>query len=89
MPRVPGSALVVARKTFTRTDRLVAGVLAAACLTGGGAGLLIAIERSHVTLGILTLLVIAVGGLYGGAALRGRPWRWLGAGAQRRSNDKA
>ena len=66
--------MVVARKRFTRADRLVAVLLAAICLTGGGAALVVAIQRRHLLLGALTLVVIAVGGLYGGAAWRGRPW---------------
>jgi hypothetical protein len=80
--------MVVARKPFSRADRLVAALLAAACLAGGGAGLFVAIERHHLALGILTLVVIAVGGLYGSAAWRGRPWSWPGTEKRLRNNDK-
>ena len=68
--------MVVSRKPFSRADRLVAVLLAAACLTGGGVALFVAIQRRHLVLGILTLVVIAVGVLYAGAAWKGRPWSW-------------
>jgi len=66
--------MILARKPLSPTARLVAGLLAAVCLTGGALGVVLAIMRRRAALGLLALPLLALGALYAGAAWRGRPW---------------
>ena len=66
--------MILARRRLSPTARLVAGLLAAACLMGGALAVVLAIMRHRVGMGLLALPVFALGALYAGAAWRGRPW---------------
>src|SRR5262249_50548552 len=60
--------MVIARQPLTPAARLIAGFLAAVCLTGSGLAVIVAITRPSPGLAILALPVLALGVLYAGAA---------------------
>ena len=67
--------MVVSRKPFTPAARFIAGLLALICLVGGGTGLLLAVTRRQLLLGVAACGIGGLGLSYAVAAWRGRPWR--------------
>jgi len=68
--------MVVDRQPFAQTARVVAWLLAALCVTSGGAGVVLAIVHAHLRLALAAAGILALGAFYAGAAWRGRPWHW-------------
>jgi uncharacterized protein YcfJ len=68
--------MVVNRKPFSQASRVVASVLAAICLIGGGIGLAIGMVRGRPLVAVAALGILGLGVLYLAAAWRGRPLRW-------------
>jgi len=66
--------MVVNRQPFGHVARIVAWLLAAICVAGGGVGLALGIVRGHLRLVLAAAGVLGLGAFYAGAAWRGRPW---------------
>jgi len=66
--------MVVDRRPFGRVARIVAWLLAAICVVGGGVGLALGIVRGHLRLVLAAAGILGFGAFYAGAAWRGRPW---------------
>jgi len=66
--------MVVERRPFGRVARIVAWVLAAMCVAGGGVGLALGIVQGHPRLVLAAAGIFGLGLFYAGAAWRGRPW---------------
>ena len=66
--------MVVDRQPFGPLARIVAWLLAAICVAGGGVGLALGIVQGHPRLVLAAAAVLGLGLFYAGAAWRGWPW---------------
>jgi hypothetical protein len=67
--------MVVNPRPFSPAARLVAWILAAMCLMGGGLGLVLGIARGRPLMAVAAVCMLGLGVLYAGAPWRDRPWR--------------
>jgi len=65
--------MVVRRGPFSKSDKVVAWILACVCVFGGGVAIALSVVNGHWRLGLASAGVVAVGILYAVATRRGRP----------------
>ncbi len=65
--------MVVRRGPFSKSDKVVAWIVACAWGVAGGTGIVLSVVRAHLSLGIASVCSIAVGVFYAVAARKGRP----------------